>query len=549
MPNPSHSIAAVVVFAFAASCGGSPHAGVEGAPGGRCGLASSTTAPLIVEWSSASRGHLEALRAKHVVAVRYTGCELELLPQCEVRGGHYGYVPLTPKRERVRVRNEDELYANIPLHAVSLAGKLRTAGELNVKMAVVGRFEAASTVVSKDDLQGDCDGATHVIAGLTAGAFSFFAGTEGEAGADVGVGSLRAGGSTKSHSEVLNEDGNAEACARATASDTAPPFGCGALMQVEVVALGAPRPPEPACPAHMRWTGASCESTGGAPPGTCPAGTVLAQGACIPGAGGCPAGTRFTREAGCVVDGPGPGPDLATRCPAGMHHEGEGCVPSDARPGAMARIPGAPMLYQNKHVEVATYDLDVTEVSLAAYKACVDARACSLPYFQDENGPVLGRLGYDDYASAKACHWADGKVDHPVNCVDWTQAEAYCKWAGKRLPTIVEFVYAAIGQTGWAYPWGNEVEDHDPRVCGTYERTCPVWSQPRGQSKFGVYHLADNVGEWLLDPDCSGEEPCKGDKHHVIGGEIAHARNWQVVGAALNTQRGPQNGFRCARTP
>jgi formylglycine-generating enzyme required for sulfatase activity len=212
------------------------------------------------------------------------------------------------------------------------------------------------------------------------------------------------------------------------------------------------------------------------------------------------------------------------------------------------------MLYLGKHVEVAPFDIDVTEVSVAAYRACVDARACTLPYFQDQGALViLGRPFHTDYANAHACHWADGKIDHPINCVDHGQAAAYCAWAGRRLPTAIEFIYAGVGDSGWKYPWGNdEPVRQDPCVCGSYDATCPVWSNPRGQSKFGVFHLADNVGEWLADPWCPRDDaPCSGDSHAVIGGSLASALKFdgRSVGAALDVQRGPQNGFRCAKTP
>jgi hypothetical protein len=483
-------------------------------------LTSQPTAPLVVEWSGAARGQLETLRAKHLVAVHYSGCELEVLPACEVRGG-YSYVPVTPKHERLVVHDEDELYANIPLHAAALEGKLKSAGQLNVKMTVVGRFESPDAAVSREALSGDCDRATHVITGLTTGAFSFFAGRDDEAGGGVTIGGLGGGASAKNSIEVLNKDGDESTCEKAAAADRAPPFGCGALIRLEIVPVGGVRTTQPACPDRTRWDGTQCVAGGG--------GSVTAS-----------------------LPPPVPESGLSP-CPTGMHHEGEGCVPNGAQPGAMVRIPGAPMLYMGKQVDVATFEIDVTEVTLAAYKACVDARACTLPFFQDQGGSVLGRPGYADYANAKVCHWADGKIDHPINCVDFNQASAYCRWAGKRLPTAVEFLFSGIGETGWNYPWGNErPEARDPRLCRTYDATCPVWSNPGGQSKFGVFHLADNVGEWLADPYCpNADAPCKGDMHRVVGGQLASpfVFTGQSVGAAGNEQRGPQNGFRCARTP
>ena len=92
-------------------------------------------------------------------------------------------------------------------------------------------------------------------------------------------------------------------------------------------------------------------------------------------------------------------------------------------------------------VELAAYELDVTETTVAQYRACVDAHGCDAE-----------KLNAHD-----TCNWGKtGKDDHPVNCVDWNQAEAFCKWAGKRLPTAEEWEAAAHGSTGYRYPWGND---------------------------------------------------------------------------------------------
>ena len=212
----------------------------EYAPKGeaKCGVTKSQAEPLIVEWPSAARGKLETQARRGVVAVRYVGCEMQVLAGCRAPGG-YKYAPMTRKRDRLSIRNEDDLYASIPVYAAAFEGKLRSAGELNVTMTLVGRFEAERQIVRKDELSGDeCAGATHVITALTAGAFKFFAGADAEAGGTAGVAGTGVGARSAAAREILREDGDDTECAKASRADQEPPEGCGALLRVEVVPLG-----------------------------------------------------------------------------------------------------------------------------------------------------------------------------------------------------------------------------------------------------------------------------------------------------------------------
>lgn len=202
----------------------------------KCGVKASAAKPLVVEWPAADRGALEARANRSLVAVRYQGCEMEVLTNCTVQGA-YSYLGLNQKREGVRIKSVDELYAQLPVGAVALEGKLERAGQLNVDMVIVGRKEAERSEFSERDLEGRCDEATHVITGITLGAFSFYAGASAEVGAAVKVGNIGAGASSGTEREVLKEDGNADSCAAASQSDAAAPDGCGALLRVEVVPI------------------------------------------------------------------------------------------------------------------------------------------------------------------------------------------------------------------------------------------------------------------------------------------------------------------------
>jgi formylglycine-generating enzyme required for sulfatase activity len=137
-------------------------------------------------------------------------------------------------------------------------------------------------------------------------------------------------------------------------------------------------------------------------------------------------------------------------------------------------------------VTLDAYRIDQYEVTNAQYAACVQAGACRPP----GDCSYWGELTYHD---------AD-KADHPVTCVDWNDAQAYCEWRGGRLPTEAEWEKAARGTDGRTYPWG-EAPPNCSRAqygdCG--DGTVPVGSKSAGASPYGVHNMAGNVGEWVAD--------------------------------------------------
>jgi len=124
------------------------------------------------------------------------------------------------------------------------------------------------------------------------------------------------------------------------------------------------------------------------------------------------------------------------------------------------------------------------------------------------NRQFLAFLQACDYRPADAHnflrHWKDGfpesLADHPVVWISLEDAQVYARWAGKRLPTDIEWQWAAQGPTPRQWPWGDTF---DPAFCnGNGTGTTSVAAYPQNVSPFGVSDLVGNVWEWI-DVVCS----------------------------------------------
>jgi formylglycine-generating enzyme required for sulfatase activity len=171
-------------------------------------------------------------------------------------------------------------------------------------------------------------------------------------------------------------------------------------------------------------------------------------------------------------------------------------------------------------VYLDTYLIDKYEVTNAQYKAFVDASNHRLPNHwkvRDVNGQNQGTT------------YPPEKADHPVVYVDWYDANEYCHWAGKRLPTEEEWEKAARGTDGRDFPWGNAFDAkkaNTPQYWLSMNKegdTMPVGSFENGRSPYGVYDMAGNVYEWTANwykpyPRNAELNPHYGEKNKIVRG-------------------------------
>lgn len=200
-------------------------------------------------------------------------------------------------------------------------------------------------------------------------------------------------------------------------------------------------------------------------------------------------------------------------------------------------------------VELPAYYIDKYEVTNLQYKAFIDATNRKSPrHFKNRTYP-------------------EGKSDHPVTFVSWNDADAYCAWAGKRLPTDAEWEKAARGTDGRIFPWGFEFDEqraNTPLHWAALKQegdTTPAGAFPSGASPYGIHDMSGNVWEWTASwyqpyPGSRHESENYGETYKVLKGGSWWDCSFYKCGISApsynraffyQSTRNKSFGFRCAR--
>jgi sulfatase modifying factor 1 len=314
--------------------------------------------------------------------------------------------------------------------------------------------------------------------------------------------------------------------------------------------------------------------------------------------GGSSGSSGATKSGGSESSGSGVGPvsmqscaDLTAGC--GLMQD-EDCCETLAVPGGDFNRDGNIKF----PATVSKFFLDRFEVTVGRFRKFVEAYPMSQPMKASGRNPNvpedMGWAGeYDKFlpldqdtfrASLKSCPnpvdtsfppantWLDTPTPNdnvPINCVTWYEAQAFCIWDGGRLPTELEWSYAAVGgDQARPYPWGGSAPTDEAAVfncAGTSGTECSVadilsvGSRPVGTGRWGQADLAGNAAEWVLDTWITTyPQPCV-DCAMVMTSPLRLSRggSWHIEADGLkNSVRYPRSearprdadlGFRCAR--
>ena len=304
---------------------------------------------------------------------------------------------------------------------------------------------------------------------------------------------------------------------------------------------------------------------------------------------GAPAAAPLTPAASATTSAPATG-SAATSAP--LAHDGP--CPKKMKPvnGGTFTMgsddKSFPLWVPAHKVTLDTFCLDENEVTVADYRACVQSSGCkpadtrpTFPKGESESDVDHAKV---IESATEFCNWnAPGRETHPINCLDWYRADAYCRAMGFQLPTEAQWELAARGTDGRKFPWGDDAGDQSyMNAAGTewrdwlsskglpaptglmYEKsdgfagTAPVGRFPRAQTQSGQLDMVGNVWEWTRDwyslyskeAQTNPKGPGAGDRKAIRGGgfngEFATWVNPAARYHQLATASAHVIGFRCS---
>ena len=230
-----------------------------------------------------------------------------------------------------------------------------------------------------------------------------------------------------------------------------------------------------------------------------------------------------------------------------MGDEGREMVQIPEGPFTMGSSEGDPDEVPEHQVYLKTFYMDKKEVTQAEYDRFLrmtKRQKPGFPVFEDDQAKIL-------------------KPELPVIGVSWSDADAYCKWAGKRLPTEAEWEKAGRGEGKRRYAWGDEFVPGHANVDGRedgFQYLAPPGTLEAGRSPYGVYDMTGNVAEWVADsydetyykktPYRDPPGPEEADLKVIRGGswrETSHNARLAKRFTAKKWRTDSTIGIRCAR--
>ena len=258
-------------------------------------------------------------------------------------------------------------------------------------------------------------------------------------------------------------------------------------------------------------------------------------------------------------------------CGDGRDNDCDGAIDNGCQPAQplrnMAYIPGGtfvmgsqtsdifgqPDEYPAHIVDLSPYYMDRYEVTRSQYTACVNAGVCASPQVSGDCPATQSLMGAD--------------ASKPIACVRWRDADTYCQWVGKRLPTEAEWEKAARGPFNRIplWPWGDQIDARRAvaSCVGDLDACLDVVDgRASGRSAYGMHHMAGNIAEFVADfyasnayaalPSTDPEQTTNINAGHVIRGgswrqQLRFARTANRASEIANNLQYVDVGFRCAQ--
>lgn len=188
------------------------------------------TSPLVTEWPASEKARLQSLVTTQPVAVKFAGCELEVVESCALPG-RYLWQRTSLATDTLDIDDKNELFSKLPIGAVKLEGELAQSGKLSVRTTVAGQLSLMDAGnLSALPLGPGCAEATHVVTRMSVGAFKLISGSDVSGRGGVSVPRIGAEAGTSRTEALLRESGDPAACKNAT--DQAPDSQCASPIQL-----------------------------------------------------------------------------------------------------------------------------------------------------------------------------------------------------------------------------------------------------------------------------------------------------------------------------